>query len=127
MIEMGDDDLETVFTAEEQIDVSTINGIIVDAYGVGMGSYATFLFKLKVGAANAFKVEWAGRTTLNCEISPIYLQALNRVTGLWETLASELAAPADTTIILRGSRFLNVPDFKNTAGEIAFRVYQKIK
>lgn len=124
---MDGTDLQNIFTADQQIDVAAQNGIVVDSYGEGTGDYAVFLFKQVISSASAFKVTWTGKSTLSCERSPIYLQALNLVSGIWENLNYDAITAAGVMITLKGHRFLNVSEYKNENNEVAFRVYQKIK
>lgn len=117
---VNDNDLETIYTAQDYIDVATIDNIRVGQ--TATSEYAIHQFKDFASTETRCTLEWYGQTDLAPSSSTVYLQIYNTSTG-WETVDSDNSTDADTNFTLTAS----IPDltnYKNGSNVIACRVYQ---
>ena len=82
-----DVDLDTIYSAQERIDVSTNDEIRVSQLSP-LDEYAVHQFKNDVGTADEVLIEWEGQTSWD-SAGDIILEIYNRDTSSWEILATE--------------------------------------
>ena len=116
----GDNDLSTMYTEIEDTYISKRDNIYVGQ--VGALEYMIHQFKTFVGQNSKCKIEWEGMSTLAPDLSPVYLQIYNQISGLWETIDIMDDADEDINFQLRGK----IPDLTNYVNSmvISCRVYQ---
>jgi len=118
---LNDDDLETNYSVQDEIDVETNDGDRVAQEATD--EYAIHQYKDFIGNSESADVEWEGRTNQNCAFSTVFLQIYNQNETTWETLDSESAEVADTDFTLSG----NIPDttnYRDASNIISCRIYQ---
>ena len=118
-----DADLENAFTDQEYTDVATDDGTRVAQ--TATGEYAAFLFKDKHTQQDRIQLTWNGQSDRAPSLSPITLQIYNRTSGLWETVATNSIADANTDLTLEGWIIANLSDYFDANFQIAARVYQE--
>lgn len=116
-----DTDLETFYTDEEEIKVSTSNDIRVSQ--LGALEYLVHQFKVFVGANTKCEITCEFQTSLSPTLSPVYLQLYNRTTSLWETVASDMVSAQDIDIELTAAT-RQLTKYKDASNVIACRIYQ---
>ena len=120
-----DSNLETLFTGNDYIDVSTENNVYVVQSATE--EYALFLFKDKnSNSTDIFEVTWKGKTNIAPSTEIVYLQVYNRNTTSWETLDSNSVVAANTKFTLTGSVLINLTDYYDVGNWVACRVYQEM-
>lgn len=117
----NDSDLETVYTGQEEINISTKDGIMVDQ--TALSQYMIHQFKDFVGDNTTCQVEWYGQTTLSPATSTVYLQIFNRNTNTWDILTSDNSSPIDTNFSLQAT-IADLTNYKDASNVISCRVYQ---
>jgi hypothetical protein len=119
----GDDtDLETSYTPQDYIDVSTKNDVRVDQ--TATQEYMIHQFKDYVGSENSCNLEWEGQTTLAPTSSTVYLQIYNRNTLTWDTVDSDNTSAADADFTLEAN-IADLTNYKDGSDVISCRVYQE--
>jgi hypothetical protein len=135
----NDNDLETIYSAQDVIDVATSNDVRVNQSATSQ--YAIHQYKMYADvleAKNECFVTWEGQSD---STATIYLQIYNQVSGLWETIGQ---SPADydgsitsydkETVFYDGHSIntdfnirASVPDLTNYKkyNVVSFRIYQR--
>lgn len=117
----NDNDLETAYTAQDELDVATKNDVRVNQ--AATSEYALHQFKDYVGASNAANLEWEGQTNLAPSSSTVILQIYNQNTPAWETVDSDNTSLADTDFSLIAD-IADLTNYKDAENVISCRVYQ---
>lgn len=117
----GTNDLQTLYTDQEETDVSDRDLDMVEQ--TGTLQYMMHQFKKFVGANTFCTVEVEAQSTLAASLSTIYLQIYNRVSGLWETLDTETQAPQDVNFELF-KKITDLSEYKDSTNVVTCRVYQ---
>ncbi len=115
------DDLETMYTSNDEINVAEDDDIYVDQ--TGMLQYMLHQFKVRVEAQTKCSIEWQGKSNLSPTLSTVYLQIYNHVTFLWETIDSNNSADESIDFELEGD-IKDLTNYKDISNVIACRVYQ---
>ena len=119
----GDDaDLETVYSAQDDLDVETKNDVRVSQDATG--EYTIHQYKDDVGVSNSTDLEWEGQTNNPPSLSTVYLQIYNRDTPAWETVDSDNTTGIDTDFTLSGN-IADLTDYKDGSNIISCRIYQE--
>lgn len=118
----NDNDLTTIYTAQEVINVSTYDGIRVSQ--AGDMKYMLHQFKKYMGdVQDDPTVLCRGQSSLPAYLSTIYLQIYNQKTNLWETLDSDRTTGADTDFRLAGD-IASLANYRDHDNVVSVRVYQ---
>jgi len=117
----NDNDLEILYTEQEEEDVAEADGVMVGQ--AGSVQYMIHQFKKFVGDDPYFIVDYQGQTSLAPSSSTVYFQIYNRVSGLWETIDSNDLAGADLPIEL-SSRIGSPSNYRDADDVVSCRVYQ---
>lgn len=113
--------LETIYTTNEVLHVSTNDGAIVTQ--TGALQYMVHEFVDLVGDETIATIEIQGRSTLSPELSPVYLQVYNLNTNLWETLDTDATTEEDVDFVL-SKTLRDLTNYKDGSKQITTRVYQ---
>jgi len=114
--------LETAYSVQDYIDVSTKNDIRVDQ--TSTDEYAIHQFRNYIGTSPFTDIKSIGQTSLAPSESTVYLQIYNRNTPAWETVDSDnTTAAADTDFSLI-AHIADLTNYKNASDVISCRVYQ---
>jgi len=119
----NDTDLTTAFSEQDYIDVADDDDVRVDQ--ATNGNFSAFMFKDKHLGEATVSVSWNGQSTLAPTISPVILQVFNRTSSLWETLASNSIAGANTDFTVVGEILTSVEDYFDAEFWVSCRVYQE--
>lgn len=117
----NDDDLETMYSPQDVIDVATNDTIRV--LQAGTGQYVIHQFKNFTGIAISASPTWDGQTNLAPGASPVILEIYNQVSGLWEEIDRDDSSPIDTDFTLTAG-VADLGNYKNTQQVVSCRVYQ---
>lgn len=112
-------DLSTLFTEQEVVDVSASDDVRVAIEGE---HYLIEQFKDYVGVNASCSLHWEGRSTLAPSVAPVRLQIFNYVSGLWVTVDTDSTSPADTDFVLE-AYIVDLSEYKDS-DIITCRVYQ---
>ena len=115
-------DLDTLYTDQEEIDVSTDNGTYVNVEG---SNYLIHQHAKVNSNKSALSIKWNGQSTLAPSSSTVYLQIYNFNTNSWETLSSNNSASANTDFSLTGSKTTNLTYYYDSDNYCYVRVYQE--
>jgi hypothetical protein len=86
---------------------------------------SVFLFRDKhVNNSTGFRVTWVGKSSIAPSMCPVYLQIFNRTTSLWETLAINNTASANTKFTMIAYKVLNLSNYYNASNQVSCRVAQ---
>lgn len=107
VLPVNDDDLETNYSEQEVIDVSTKNDVRVGQ--TGTSEYMVHQYKNFVGSNMWCNLEWEGQSTFAPLSSTVYLQIYNRNTSVWDTVDSDNSVNADIDFAL----LVNIADLTN--------------
>lgn len=118
----NDDDLETVYSAQDVIDVATSDDVRVGQTAVL--EFMVHQYKNFVGSKNNGTPYWEGQTNLAPSASTVNLQIYNRNTTTWETIDSDNTTAVNTDFILSAS-VSDFTDYKNASNVISCRIYQQ--
>ena len=116
-------DLDTLYTDQEEIDVSTDNGTYVNVEG---SNYLIHQHAKVNSNKSALSIKWNGQSTLAPSSSTVYLQIYNFNTNSWETLSSNNSASANTDFSLTGSKTTNLTYYYDSDNYCYVRVYQNV-
>lgn len=120
----GDTNLATFYTAAERTDVASDNATYVAVSG---GGKLLHLFKLRhTNSTDKFTLTWNGKASIAPSAAGVHLQLYNRTSGLWETLASNTGAAADTDFTLTGYLTTGFSDYYDANHVLSVRVYQAL-
>ena len=115
-------DLSTVYTAQEIIDVSSLDGIYVGQ--VGTLDYMIHQFKIYIATSvDDPTILCKGYSLLDASLSTIYLQIFNQISNLWETLDSDNHTKAGHSFRLAGD-INNFTNYRDINKVVTCRVYQ---
>ncbi len=117
----NDADLETAYSAQDLIDVSTKDDVRVGQ--TATSEYAIHQYKDFASVETKCMIEWEGQTDLAPSSSTVYLQIYNRNSSTWETIASDNTSAADTDFGL-GASIADLTNYKDGNSVISCRVYQ---
>jgi hypothetical protein len=117
----NDTDLETVYTAQEETDVTIKNEVMITQ--TGTVQYMVHQFKEFVGANTQCRLECEAQTTLSPVASTVYLQVYNHVSLAWENIDSDSDSEINTDFTLQAD-IEDLTDYKDTSNIISCRVYQ---
>jgi hypothetical protein len=115
----GIDDLETEFTSQQYLDVLEDDGTRVGQ--AATSEYAIKQFKDYVASAFA-TFKWNGQSDYAPPLSPVVLQIYNYTTTLWENLATNDTADADTDFTV-SQPVADLTDYKRDNITVC-RIYQ---
>jgi len=104
------------------IDVSSSNDVLV-----GQDATSEFMiheYKNFVGANSSCQLHWEGQTTLEPNVSTVYLQIYNRDTTTWDTVDSDNASLADADFLLVAD-VADLTDYKDVGNLVSCRIYQE--
>lgn len=113
-------DLETSYSAQDYIDVSSVNSVFVIQLAVN--EIAIHEFKKDVGAAASGSWVFTGKSNFSCSTNPIKLEVWKVVGSVWESADDDSTTAAGGTVTLTAA-ILNTANYLDT-GVITFRVYQ---
>ena len=85
--------------------------------------YSVFQFKDFAGTSNVTDLIWNGQSNIPCSTSAVYLQVYNQNTNIWETIAFNNSAEADTDFDLT-AHIGDLTAYKDAGNFISCRVYQ---
>ena len=118
-----DANLSTLFGATGYTNVDTENSVFEDQ--AATDQYAIFLFKNRgASISDNINVSWIGKSTIAPSTSAAVLQIYNRTSGLWETLATNNTAAANTPFTLTGSKVSSLSSYYDGSLWVSCRVYQ---
>lgn len=117
----NDNNLETNYSAQDVIDVSTKDDIRVSQ--TGTLEYMEHQFKNFVGSNTFCQVEWEGQTDLLPSSSTVNLQIYNRNTTTWDTIDSDNSSSINTDFILI-AYIADLTNYKDASNVISCRIYQ---
>ncbi|OQB00647.1 MAG: hypothetical protein BWY21_02372 [Parcubacteria group bacterium ADurb.Bin216] len=124
----NDDTVLTIdFLEQDYSDIGSDDNVYVNLEGTAR--YMKFLFKkFNENESNTqkFTITWKGKSSVTLSTNPVYLQIYNRVTGQWETLASNNTDLANTKFTLIGTQSTNLSDYYDNNYVISVRVYQEV-
>jgi len=115
-------DLDTLYTDQEEIDVSTDDETYVNVEG---SNYLIHQHAKVNSNKSALSIKWNGQSTLALSSSTVYLQIYNFNTSSWETLSSNNSASANTDFNLTGSKTTNLTYYYDSDNYCYVRVYQE--
>jgi hypothetical protein len=115
-------DLDTLYTDQEEIDVSTDDETYVNVEG---SNYLIHQHAKVNSNKSALSIKWNGQSTLAPSSSTVYLQIYNFNTNSWETLSSNNSASANTDFSLTGSKTTNLTYYYDSDNYCYVRVYQE--
>lgn len=115
------DDLETLYTNDEEQKVSTRNDVRVTQ--TGALQYMLHQFKDYIGSSNRCSIEWEGQSSLAPGASTVYLQIYNESLGIWETIDYNAEAEADVDFEMC-AKIKDLTNYKDGDTVISCRVYQ---
>ncbi len=118
----NDNDLLTVYSAQDIIDVGTSNNVRVGQ--TGALEYMVHEYKNFVGTASFATLHWEGQTDLAPSSSTVYLQIYNRNTTTWDNVASDNTSSPGTDFVIEGT-LTDLTNYKDASNVIASRVYQQ--
>jgi hypothetical protein len=116
-------DLETLFTAQDYIDVADDDDVYVDQGATD--EFAAFLFKDQNTGVDVFRVTWIGKSSLAPSTSVVKLQVYDWDSPTWEDLDEDNATAADTEFTLTGDILGDLDKYFDGSNWIACRVYQE--
>lgn len=114
-------DLEIIYTEQEEADVATRNDVRVGQ--TGSLQYMIHQFKSFVGSETRGTIEVELQSDLAPKYSAVYLQIYNRNSGAWETLTSNNTADDGIDLELHGV-VADLTNYKDAQNVIVCRVYQ---
>jgi len=117
----NDDDLETFYTEQEEIDVSASDNVRVEQ--TALSQYMIHQFKSFVGANTACEIKLEFQTSMDLNVSPAYLQIYNQNTATWETIDSDNSSKIDIDFLLV-AKIIDLTNYKNASNVVSCRVYQ---
>jgi len=123
LLPSDDTDLENFYTAQELLDVATDNSVYAEQ--AATDEIAIHQFKDYVGTETKCILRWNGKTTVSPTQYPVYLSIYNRVTLVWDIVASNNTANADTDFTLQAD-IANLTNYKDGGNVISCRVYQDV-
>ena len=117
----NDDDLETAYTEQQEIDVATSDDTRVTQ--TGTSQYMVHQFKSFVGQRTYAEIKAEFQSTLAGTSSTIYFQVYNRTTSSWTTIDTDsfISENKDMAFVYSLSDLTNYKDSRNV---ISVRVYQ---
>lgn len=116
-----DADLETNFSSQDYIDVSTDDSVRVEQ--LGSSEYMVFQFRNFVSDSVSCQVHWNGQSDLPPNVSTVYLQIYNQNTNEWETVDSDSSSSVNTDFDLYAD-ILDLTNYRDALNVITCRVYQ---
>lgn len=116
-----DNDLDTIYTDQEENKVKYTDQTYVDQ--AGGGNYILHQFKNFIAPYSFCSPSWQGKCDLAPNISTVYLQVYNYLTHLWETIDTDSSAHADVDFLLVG-KVSDTTNYKSPEGFLTGRVYQ---
>lgn len=119
MLPTNDNDLETLYTAQDVIDVSAPDEAKVCQ--VGLLEHMVHQFKNFVSVPSGV-LHWEGQSTLAPSASTVYLQIYNQNTDAWETVDTDNTT-ADGVNFTLSAFIADFTDYK-VGGVVSCRVYQ---
>jgi len=120
---VGDDALEVNYTAGEYEEVEQNDAQFVDQ--TATDEYAIHQFrKQHINNTDVVDVLVDIRSLIGAVAETIYLQVLNRNSGIWETLSSNNTALVNQEFTLTGKITSNISYYYSVSFWVAFRVYQ---
>jgi hypothetical protein len=117
------DNLENTYTAQNQTDVSSEDGTMVEQDG--NNEYAIHQFNNYISFTGPVRINSTIQSTTASSSSTVYLQIYNQTTSLWETIDSDNSTAADTNISLT-AYIPDVADYKDVNSDVFCRIYQYI-
>jgi len=118
----GEDNLATLFSDQDYLDVATVNSVYVDQ--MSANRYAVFLWKDNVSVM-PFVVTFIGKSTRATTLSTAYLQIYNIDGSTWETIDSDDVTSAGTDFTLTAGILTNLSNYIDASGWISCRTYQQ--
>ena len=116
--------LDILYGEEDEVDVSTDNGVRVSIEGSNV--YLLHQFRvMNDNGVDAIKAHVNLQTSLSPSLSTVRLQVWNILTGSWETVASNNTALANIDFDLDATIEENQENYYDIDYEVAFRVYQQ--
>lgn len=116
-------DLATVYTTQEEADLTLNDNIDVDLTGAA-SRYLIHQYKiLNTNRVDRVTIRVEALSEVSTTDSTAYLQAWNGQTGAWETIDSDNETEASTKFSLSGE--LNDTSYYDFNNEVAIRVYQR--
>jgi len=114
-----------LYSPQEVIDVSTADGVRVGQIGAsGHLEFMVHQFKYFVGFNGACEIKFAGQASLAPSYSPVYMQIFNRLTSLWETIASNNTERESHDFELIAEK-TDLTNYKDSDSVVAGRVWQR--
>jgi hypothetical protein len=121
VLPINDNELDTMYTEDEYINAQTADGHFVSQ--IGTQDYMVHEFKSFGGEGDTCSLTFEGKSTLAPSQSTVYLQIYNRLTQLWETVASEAAFLANRNFLL-SANIKHLSKYKDAQKIVSCRVYQ---
>lgn len=121
-----DQDLATIYSAQDITDVETDDGVRVGIQGNGTG-YLQHLYKFfAANNTDNITVDWNGQVDIAPSSRTVFLQIYNYNTSSWETLDSDNSSGAQIDFNLSGSITANQSNYYGAGNRISARIYQQI-
>lgn len=117
----NDDDLETVYSAQDVLDVASNDETRVGQ--VATGEYMIHQYKNFVGANTDCTLLWEGQSSLAPSASIVKLQIYNRDTPAWEDVDTDDTTGANSDFELTGV-IADLTNYKSTSNVISCRIWQ---
>lgn len=114
--------LPTVYSPAEVAITTADDSVYVDEAGTLILIHE-FEYR-HINNSDAPTFHWNGKSTVDCSVSPIYLQIWNVSGSVWETLDSNSTTTAGTDLDLYGFQNSNISNYYDTGNKLVFRVYQ---
>lgn len=118
----NNDDLVTMYTTAEMAIVSQIDGVFVVQTGTDV--YMIHQFKNFIGESTQVQLNWKGKSTETCSVSPITLQIFNQQSQLWQTVDQDGSAVAGADVTLTAT-ILDTSFYIDPDQVITCRVFQE--
>lgn len=115
-------DLDTPYQAADYGTVAADDSTYVTQNG---SNYLLQEFDYEASSnTQAVTITWNGNVSTAASTATVYLQIWNNTTGLWETLASNSTAAANTDFTLSGIRNTSISSYYAAGNIVTARVYQ---
>lgn len=118
----GEVNLSTLFSAQDYLDVATVNSVYVDQ--ISSDKYAVFLWKDNVSFF-PFTVTFTGKSDRATTLSTVYLQIYNRNSSEWDTLDSDNVTASGVDFTLSAEVTTSLSNYINASGWMSCRTYQQ--
>lgn len=113
--------LSTIYTDAQVLDVSTIDGVYVDA--LANNNYIIHQFGVLTPSIQQVNPSWTGKIARPCTASPLTMQIYNFNTNSWETLTTD-SISVNGVVSISGNQSSNLSNYFDANTMFWVRVYQ---